>query len=535
MRILPRFSCRARAASCARRALRVAPLLACALVPSFIHAQAGGAAPPPAPPTPPATGPATWRAGDWAFTPTLSWRTRVESWHWFDATAPGTDGDYAFTGTIVRAGVAARRPGLGVTVEAAVPVLVGLPADAIAPAPQGQLGLGGAYFAANARERDVATVILKNAFVRVGGGTAAAPRGHAVRLGRMELADGAEMAPVDATLAAVKRDRIAQRLLGPFAWTHVGRSFDGVHYTYDRPAIPGGAAPFNVTLAAVRPTEGAFRANAWSPLRIDVLYGAYTRGVAWGGRQASDLRLFVLHYDDRRDAARAVKVDNRPAAARAADAGRVRVTTVGGHVLHAIPSRAGTVDLVAWGAAQVGDWGALSHRAQAAALEAGWQPAGLPWRPWVRATWFAGSGDGDASDGRHGTFFEVLPTPRPFARFPFHNLMNIEQAGGTLVLRPATRVTLRTDVNALRLRRASDLWYAGGGAFERASFGYAGRPAGGARTLATLADLSVDVRLTRRLGVNAYLARAAEGAVPRTVHPGTGPATFGYVEFDVRY
>lgn len=509
--------------------------LAGGLVPSRLAAQAGGAVSPPAPPAQPASGPAPWRVGTWSVAPSLSWRTRVESWRWFAPTAPGADGDYAFTGAIARAGLAARRGVVGVTVEAALPALLGLPADAVAPAPQGQLGLGAAYWAANERRRDVATLILKNAYVRLGHGSVAAPRGHAVRLGRMELADGAELAPTDPTLAAVKRDRIAQRLLGPFAWTHVGRSFDGAHYTYDRPATPGGASPFNVTLVAVRPTEGAFRADAWSPLDITVLYGAWSRGTAWRNRQASDVRLFALHYDDRRDPARAVKVDNRPLAVRASDAGAVRVTTVGGHLLHAIPSRAGTVDLVAWGAVQGGEWGALSHRAHAVALEAGWQPTGLPWRPWLRATWFAGSGDTDAGDRRHGTFFEVLPTPRPFARFPFHNLMNVEQGGGTLILRPSTRVTLRSDVNALRLRRATDLWYAGGGAFERASFGYAGRPGGGARTLATLADLSVDVRLTRRVGVNAYLARAGDGAVPRTVYPGTGAATFAYVELDLRY
>jgi hypothetical protein len=498
-----------------------------------LRAQAGGAAPPPA--TPANVGPAPWRAGAWSIVPSLSWRTRVESWGWFAPAAGGADGDYAFTGTILRAGLAARRGALGVTVEAAVPMLLGLPDDAVAPAPQGQLGLGAAYWAANARRRDVAAVILKNAFVRIGTGSAPAPRGHALRLGRMELADGAELAPLDPTLAALKRDRIAQRLLGPFAWTHVGRAFDGAHYTYDRAATPGGAAPVNVTLAAVRPTEGAFRADAWRPLDITVLYGAWTRGRAWRPGQASDVRLFALHYDDRRDPARAIKVDTRPLAVRVADAGRVRVTTLGGHLLHAIPTRAGTVDLLAWGAVQGGAWGALSHRAQALALEAGWQPAALPWRPWLRATWFAGSGDGDPADDRHGTFFEVLPTPRPFARFPFHNLMNVEQGGGTLVLRPSSRVTLRGDVNALRLRRAADLWYAGGGAFERGSFGYAGRPGGGARTLATLADLSVDVRLSRRVGVATYLARAGEGAVPRAVHPGTGAATFAYVELDLRY
>jgi len=28
------------------------------------------------------------------------------------------------------------------------------------------------------------------------------------------------------------------------------------------------------------------------------------------------------------------------------------------------------------------------------------------------------------SDDQHNTFFQVLPTPRVYARFPFYNLMN---------------------------------------------------------------------------------------------------------------
>src|SRR3712207_7868095 len=53
-------------------------------------------------------------------------------------------------------------------------------------------------------------------------------------------------------------------------------------------------------------------------------------------------------------------------------------------------------------------------------FEGGFQPAGPLARvkAWVRAGYFRGSGDGDAADDRHHTFFQVLPTPRIYARFP---------------------------------------------------------------------------------------------------------------------
>lgn len=460
---------------------------------------------------------------------TFSWRTRGERWHWFDAA--DADGDYAFVGSLARLGVTARRPGVAWTLEGAVPVLVGLPDDATAGAPRGQLGLGAAYHAANERTRTVARAFLKQAVVRIGAAPGAA--GHALRVGRFEFADGSERPPADPTLAALKRDRVSRRLVGPFEWTHVGRSLDGLHYTRARPERAG-APGSEVTLVAALPTEGSFRASGWRPLDAGIAYGAYSTGggAAARGRGAVDVRAFALHSADWRDVA---PVDNRPAAERATDRRGVRVTTVGTHALWDRATPIGTVDVLAWGAAQTGRWGRLDHRAGAGALELGLQPRALPsLRPWLRVAYFAGSGDGDAADDTHGTFFEVLPTPRPYARFPLHNLMNVEQVMGTLILRPSPRVTVRSDVQALRLADAADLWYAGGGAFERGSFGYAGRPGGGARTLASLVDLSADVRLSRRVGVNAYVARAAAGSVARAVYPGTGPAAFGYLELDVR-
>jgi hypothetical protein len=39
------------------------------------------------------------------------------------------------------------------------------------------------------------------------------------------------------------------------------------------------------------------------------------------------------------------------------------------------------------------------------------------------------------NDKTHGSFFQILPTPRPYARFPFYNMMNNEDFYGTVVLR----------------------------------------------------------------------------------------------------
>jgi hypothetical protein len=450
---------------------------------------------------------------------TASLRTRAESWDWFDA---GEQGEYAFLGTLARVGLGQERSGWGWRAEVAAPVLLGLPGDAVLPAPGGQLGLGAAYHAANGGAENAAGLFLKQAWLRVG--AAPGSEGHRLRLGRMEFVDGTETAPRDPTAAAVKRDRVAHRVLGSFGWSHAQRSFDGAHYAWGRGAT-------NLTVLAAEPTEGVFRVDGWSPLEVGVGYAALTRSFGRAGG-AGEWRAFGLYYRDARDA---VATDNRPLAARRADDADVGVGTLGAHYLHVFRTGAGEVDLLLWGAGQAGDWESLPHRAGAAAVEAGIQPPGLPaLRPWIRAGWFRSTGDSDPADRRHETFFSVLPTPRVYARFPFFNQMNTQDVFASLTLRPGRRLTLRGDVHALRLGEGADLWYSGGGAFEEESFGYAGRPGSGERGLATLFDLSAELRLHPRLSVNGYVGWARRGEVVERTYPGGGNGRLAYLEAELR-
>ncbi|MFN0119864.1 MAG: alginate export family protein [Blastocatellia bacterium] len=446
-----------------------------------------------------------------------SLRLRAESWDWFDA--PPADGSYTFGAGTLRLALGQRRDKLEWQVEAAAPFFMGLPANAIAPAPRGQLGLGANYFAANGR-RD-ASVFLKQAWIRVKG--LAGDKASDLKLGRLEFSDGLETTPADPGLATLKRDHISQRLLGPFGFTHVGRSFDGAQYT--RNAKAG-----NFTLLAARPTEGVFQLAGMKQLDIDFYYGAFTRPWKTKTRE-HDARLFVLHYHDGR---RALKTDNRPQAARVADLEKIRLTTVGGHYAGVYQNKRGRADLLLWGAGQLGGWGSLAHRAGAIAVEAGYQfnTAG---KPWLRAGWFHGSGDGDPADTRHNTFFQHLPTPRIYARTPFYNLMNNEDTFVQLRLKPHARLALRGDLHHLRLSSARDQWYVGGGAFQRNTFGYVARPADGQRGLGTLADLGADFTITARTAFTLYLAGVKGHGVARNIYPAGHNARFAYVEITQRF
>ena len=303
---------------------------------------------------------------------------------------------------------------------------LGLPDDAIAPVAQGQLGFGASYFAANHRNTNAGMVFAKQGFVRfkrLGG-----VEGQSLKLGRMELIDGTDVTPKDGTLAALKRDRIAHRLIGNFGFSDVGRSFDGVQYNLNRSKL-------NLTLFGGRPTRGVFQVDGWGELNINVFYGALT-GQVGGKESAGEWRIFGLGYQDLRDGV--LKTDNRPVPVRTADTAHINIGTFGGHYIHTIETRAGQFDALAWVALQTGSWGILNQRAGAFAAEAGWQPRFLAQlKPWFRGGYDYGSGDKNAGDSTHGTFFQVLPTPRVYARFPFFNMMNNRDVFGDPAQGPA--------------------------------------------------------------------------------------------------
>jgi hypothetical protein len=259
---------------------------------------------------------------------------------------------------------------------------------------------------------------------------------------------------------------------------------------------------------------------------VGVVYAAANRK---GTATEADLRAFAVAYSDERTIP--VKTDNRPLAARSADRSDIEVLTLGGHALR----RIGGFDLTGWGVVQTGDWGRQGHRGHAFALEAGHQWPTARWKPWVRVGYDRSSGDDDPADGRHETFFTVLPTPRIYARFPFYTPMNLSDAFVSVILRPDPDVTVRAEYHDLELSEAADLWYAGGGAFDRRTFGFAGRPSGGSTDLAGVTDLEVSWKLSDRTSLTFYQSYARGGDVVRFTFPDGPHANFGYVEATHRF
>ena len=457
-----------------------------------------------------------------------SLRLRYESWDWFDpgAVANGNN-DYGFFAAqshLVFQGDPARW--LGVTADVQHTLWRGLPTDANAAPPQGDLGLGAAYYGPH-HEADDSRVFVHQAFATL------RDPGHPatyLRAGRFEYLDGVEVLTGDPTLDWLKKNRLTARLVGTFGFSHVMRSFDGGTAALDRPG-------YNLTALAAHPRQGGFEINGGKDVSaVDIAGLTLTvKPKALGG--ATEGRLFYLYYgDDRSPADGVVKADNRPAPVRAADSGSIGMSQLGGHLIHRARLGRSTADLLAWGVVQRGHWGTLDHRAWAGAVEAGVQPAGLPAKPWLRAGYFQGSGDGNNADGVHRTFFQSLTTVRLYAQFPFFNMMNNRDLFAQLILRPVpNQLMLRADVHRLWLTNANDLWYVGSGVTQRqGSFGYGGRPSGGSTDLGTLVDGSVTWIPTPRVTIYGYVGHASGGKVVRQVYP-TASGTFAYLETSLKY
>ncbi|MGH9510553.1 MAG: alginate export family protein [Terriglobales bacterium] len=433
----------------------------------------------------------------------IHWRTRAEGWNWFQGNTGNSD--YGLWNSLLRIGVGQSGDNFDWFAEVEQPSILGLPNNAVVAAPQGQLGLGGTYYAANNNQVNNASAFLKQAFVnfkRVGPA--------ALKIGRFEYFDGLEVKPKDPFLATVIQTRIAHRLISNFGFAAVQRTFDGVTASVT-------SSSNNFTFFAARPTAGVFQVSGMDELDVDTYYGAYTRSLTTK-RSAGELRVFALGYIDHRTLT--LKTDTRPQAVRAADHGKIEIATWGADYAHVFnTASSGKFDFLLWGVAQTGSWGNLQQRAGAFVGEAGWQPPVKILKPWVSAGYSYGSGDGNPNDSRHGTFFQLLTTPRQYARFPFYNMMNNEDFYGTLNLRPSSKLALRTEGHALRLASASDLWYLGGGAFQPRTFGFTGRPSNGSRALANVWDAGGDYQITRSFSATLYYGHAWGKSVIAKIYP----------------
>lgn len=423
--------------------------------------------------------------------------TRVEFWRYFEPRPGGGDPDYQFIANRLFADVEFRGRAADVTAALQYVQFGGLPTNAAGP---GALGTGPQYYEQSGRDSNSghAYVRLANAKFKTlwPGGT--------VQVGRFAYASGAESPSGDAKIEAVKRSRLDTRLIGEFEWSLYQRTFDGVRVDQDRPA-------WHASGAWYIPTQGGFEDSAGASLRRVKVAAATFSVKPSASFKHSDWQGFVYRYDD--DRAVTARPDNTLETVAAAD---VHITSVGTSLVGAYRVGAGgRVDALGWFVRQFGTWYGQDQSSGAVAAEVGYQRPATAWKPWLRAGWFSSTGDTDASDNRHETFFQMVPTARRYSLSTIYNLMNLTEVFGQAILRPRADIGVRLDFHHLLLTEPTDLWYAGSGATQAAgsTFGFAGRRSSGSTALGNIGEGQIDWTVTPHFTVTGYAGRMAGGAV----------------------
>lgn len=457
--------------------------------------------------------PALQTAGPWGSTVRLELfnRLRGEFVDWFGP-PPGSATPvhrYDFLGNKLQVGLRVRRAPYELFVQFQNTTIDNVPADAV--------GVGSVYYANTMRSLQNGA-ILRNAWAqttRLFGAD-----GLLLKGGRMLYSNAAEVAPADPRLAWLQTNRLSQRLIGPFDYTHVGRSFDGGRLAYDLGRVQLSGFGF-------KPTFGGYEVDANRQLDVNLAGATLDLETleALGGLTIGQLAYYF--YDDFRDV---VFVDNRPLPARQADQGMpARLHTVGANAVHVHPLGPGFADAVAYGYGQFGTWQSLDQESWAYGVEVGYRLTALWAAPWLRVGINSASGDTNPADGTHGTFFQMLPTAWLYAQFPFYNMMNNQDVLAQLILNPHPRLAFRLDFHWLRVNSADDLVYSGGGATKNDLFGYAGMATNGRDELAYLTHVLLSATATQNLTFNFFYAHAWGQGIINSDFAGTA-GNYGYVE-----
>lgn len=434
-----------------------------------------------------------WSAGRHSVEVGIDLRYRLESW---EAFAPVTD---VFHGFRTRIGA-----------EYAYGELFRLVAQgqhtAILGLTDRTSGAGAAYRASSSSgtARDVDGFHVSQLFAEL-----QPVEGTWLRVGREFVRGGTYVPYDDPSWRYLKGRRVSQRLLGTVGWTHGERAYDGANaFTRRR-----GHAVHGFVL---EPTTGVFEVERAYRRQRDVWVAGLDYTLEPGTwRDDTELGLFYMYYEDHRDPPRVAGL-----------LGDIEVHTLGARWLGVYPVGAGRVDLLLWGAFQLGDYAdgvpspflitapRRDQLAHAAIGEAGYQLPDAWGAPHLRVGVNYASGDDDPSNGTRHTFFNVLPTNHGYYgyldQFAFQNLIDLLVQ---LRVQPFDALALELDYHRFWLAQEEDFRWAGSGAFGRDTLGYVRNPSQGSRDAGHELDATATLRLHRTLELQGGYSRLWGGDV----------------------
>jgi hypothetical protein len=415
--------------------------------------------------------------------------TRYAYWNWFEAPSDNNEYSYGFQRT--RLNLKFDSKYLNIFVQPQYVYMFGLPDDAVSSSPRGPLGMGGLYYLHN-QDEDPYKFGLHQAYLQFQN---IGEKDVVLKIGRFEYCDCMEIVRnIDGQkLNTDKNMRLGDRMLSSFGWSAFGRSFDGALVTYDNDKV-------NITSSFFYPTQGGWEKDSnetIEDIKIATATVTFKKGMLLPGAEVAG---FYYNYQDDRNVTQRVDNSGLTLSSSGVD---IDIQMFGGHFLGVYDVSPGQLDVLFWGGGQFGNWYELDQRAFALDAEVGYQFVELPWKPWLRAGYYYGSGDDDSADGDHGTFFQMAPGTRKYQLLPFCDLMNTEDIFFQLITKPFEKLTARFDYHFIRLTESDDRWYMGSGPTQEKGsiFGYIARPTHGEDDLAQELDLIVDYKINPQLNL----------------------------------
>lgn len=292
-----------------------------------------------------------------------------------------------------------------------------------------------------------------------------------------------------------------QRLIGPFGWDTVGRTFDGALATFHW-STRWATDAFAARLVEVR-RGGPHRVGNQD------LYGLYTR---FTPKRPERLELYALYHRD------GLRTRGELPTGKLA---LTRIYSFGARVFR-LPAAGFRYDLEnAW---QLGQRGDDPHRAAALAAQAGYTFR-RRFSPLLVFEYDFATGDKNPSDGRAGEFHNLFPTNHyHYGHADLMGWRNMHDFRATLAAQLHSKLRLQADYHRFLLASRRGRWSNAGG-----------RTLGLVRSGAVGRDLGQEVDLMARLSVNKHLQFEAGYSlfVPGTFAQATrGPELhhFGYIQ-----
>lgn len=353
--------------------------------------------------------------------------------------------------------------------------------------------------------------------------------------GRFEYSSGYQYkGPTDTPEAKrldwIKSKRIGDRLIGGFDWSEYQRSFDGVKVLWDTERV-------NFSSAAFSPTQGGFEEKAGEEIediRLVASEVTFKKNQPFPGAEA---QFFHYHYEDMRVlTASAARPDNTGRLALSGLESNVKLDVLGGHMAGAWKWGDGILDAFIWGGWQTGEWFELDHDAYALALEMGYQWTDFAWKPWLRGGYNFASGDKDAADGDHDTFYPMLTTTRQYSPSILYTSMNLEDVFASLAVKPCSVVTIKTEAHLLTLAESADRWYLGSGPMsENKLTDYTARASNGHDDLGVLWDLTMTWDVRPDVTTTAYYGHLFGADVAESFYTDQKDVNFFYWELAISF